>query len=479
MGLLDYMNTLLKSSQSKALAPKVKDYNVPIPPATYWRQQYDKYAGKSMYIPGGGGIGSSFGGTPGPISTTIKLPPRVPAKAPSGLSPVQTSTPAVPQMATPSSSPLPLSTAQTPTGQDSGASLQALLASLSVPGQVQHLNTQMPALSGVDLKHIYDKYAPMETSAYDQLIQTLGGIRQGAQTSGDAQRAATESRFGALNADITAGNAANKGALDDLIQRLGLQEAQVRPEYQAISTNEQRLKGLLGLTQNQRLDTQRGLDSARLGNFDTLSQLAAGGKTKSLQDLLDTVTSGEIQGELNKASTQNEIAKIFSSGEIDLQKLIMQLRDSELNRNMSLYKLASDQAAAQQANNPYSETITTTSENEDFKNALDQLTQGSPVAGKVWQQAYNSSGGSLSDAQKALTSLSQRAGGVTTIAKINDLSGMQGANSFVGGGGTVANTGGGVGNGEADAAKQLLDLFNILGGSLYPSTKRTVTVKNG
>jgi hypothetical protein len=56
---------------------------------------------------------------------------------------------------------------------------------------------------------------------------------------------------------------------------------------------------------------------------------------------------------------------------------------------------------------------------------------------------------------------------------------MQGANSFVGGGGTVANTGGGVGNGEADAAKQLLDLFNILGGSLYPSTKRTVTVKNG
>jgi hypothetical protein len=202
--------------------------------------------------------------------------------------------------------------------------------------------------------------------------------------------------------------------------------------------------------------------------------LAAGGKARGLQDLIDTVTGGEIQGAQNKQSALGEIAKLISGGEVDYQKLQMQLGDSALDRKMKIFGFMADQQAAQAkaaadaaANNPYQETTTDTYENQPFWESMQAATAGDPVAAALLKTTNDRAGSSPTKMQELLSELSS--------PQVKSPFGS----SFLN---TISNLGKPLVSpqsmAESQAAQKLLQAYQNYGGfGGAPTTTRKVTYK--
>jgi len=377
--------------------------------------------------------------------------------------------------------PTPLGSSTTPglpvpqTTADQTASIMELLKQFNIPGTTDKLNISMPDLPTVDMMPIYQKYSPIAGQIYDQLNTTLAGMKTGMEQNQAANLAGMQEAYGRVGADIEGQAAKSKAGYDEMIQRLGMGEMLTRPSYTGYLDTAQRLKGLSDISEKTGLETLRQLGGVQATNFDTLQQMGAGQKSKSLFDMLQGNMGAQAEADMSRATTMGELAKIISQGQSDYQNTLLNLRGKKMDENLALLKFALDQRAAQDANkpdDPFSGTETTTETEQPFFEAIQQYTAQNPVAAALWDKMYKGAGMDLGATAKALSDMTSRV--VTTPP-----------NSFVGGGGTMFNTGasyasggrGGEPNRELLEAQQLLNLMTNLGAMSGKESKRTTTLK--
>lgn len=461
--------------------PLVYNQNIPIPPSV----------GTGIGTSPGGGIGltsrapqvspiktrpanvgttTAFEGGRGPtIAQTIRdyiaKNPVAPTqnglqRAAAGASGIPTGAPAA---------DVPISVGSGNLGGGGLASLQQLMDMFKPQGG--NLNINLPALPVTDYKPIYDKWAPLAEGIGNQLIQQFAAMKPEIEARNAAEIGRVGGMFDKTNTDVKSRTDAAKAAIQAQAERLGMSDQLLRPSITGLDENAIRLAGLAGLQQQARLGEQKELGSARMGNFDTAQQLAAGQKARTMNDILSAVSEAELGSRADRLQAEAQMRLASATGQTEYAKLLAGQRDNALSNALSVWRTLQDQEMARQKalqeDNPLTGQFTETQENEDFYNALGQTTKN-PAYSSLWQRAMAESGGNLGDAQIWLNNFYKANSGIQD--KPIQL-GMPGG-SFVGGGGKFVNTGR---LPEADIARQLLDLFPLLQTGM--STKQTNTYK--
>lgn len=381
---------------------------------------------------------------------------------------------------TPSGAPLmpvPTSTATTPpvTQGSNAVDLMSLFKQLTTPHTFGSMNLDIPVINPIDMKPIYDKYSPITASIFDNYINSVAAAKPEIEARGQAQVQGMKDAWTASNAKADAANAASKQYIADLFTRLGREDQLTREGNVAMESKANELSQLAGMLQTSQENMQTGLNTARMGNYDTLQGMARQSKAAGLNDLLQAVMQGDIDQQILAMTGNAKMKEMGQTGNMDYQKLLAQLRGDEMDRGFQMWKYIADEEEKRKAVEE-EERLKNVDElelkNKPFWDAYNELVGTNPQMAALFKQQNDLAGGSLSDTQKGLAALAYNPS--TQLPA--------GVNSFTSAGG-YANLGGGKVakiQPESEMAKSLLQLFNMLnnfGGVPTSTQKSTLTGK--